>query len=174
MAEGIIRALEAKPGSGTNDAVFHGQLHLGAGAERQAHRWGTHGGDCTRHIPERAAGRGAPSTAVLLTPTMKGEAWTKPNSSLGQDGNGGSNAGLAPVKPVAAKCGFQYCQKGLLGRLLWGRSMMAIRDWHEGSWYYSQISLLCHCSVLHHWYTLWSTAFMHQQWLWEQLSHWWL
>lgn len=34
MAEGIIRALEAKPGSGTNDAVFHGQLHLGAGGQK--------------------------------------------------------------------------------------------------------------------------------------------
>lgn len=47
MAEGIIRALEAKPGSRMNDAVFHGQLHLGAGGRKTGSQmrhswWGLH------------------------------------------------------------------------------------------------------------------------------------
>lgn len=72
VAKGIIRALEAKPGSRTNNVVFHGQLHYnreGSSGEkgRQVDRRGSYHRENSRQIPigkEWAVGRDAPTAIV--------------------------------------------------------------------------------------------------------------
>lgn len=105
MAKGIIRALEAKPGSRANDVVFHGQLHYsreGSSGEkrRQVDRRDSYHRENSRQTPigkEWAARRDAPIPLQLCP---------RPNTKL------------APVKPAAAKRSFQYPRRGTLGRLI--------------------------------------------------------